>query len=266
MKMGVLTGLAAALALALGGCATYDYVDRGGGYYTGSSPQSGYSSYGSVYGYGAYGGYGYGAPYGYRYRPGWSFGLDYGWPGYGYAPYPGGYIGGTYYPRPPYYRPHPQHPPHPPRPGDNDNDSGPRPERPPTADTGTPQLNRAPWRDIERLRRGEINGEPPPRRPRPAALGGGIDAGVGTGLGPQPQSYGDRIQARPQYPVGGMVEGGVRPRPPVDYSSPRPSSGPRYGGEGGEGGGQRMQQRPARTERPESPRPARTATRDTDEP
>ena len=166
-----------------------------------------------------------------------------------------------YYPRPPYYRPHPQHPPHPPRPGDNDN--GPRPERPPSADTGTPQLNRAPWRDIERLRRGEINGEPPPRRPRPTALGGGVDAGMGTGLGPQPQSYGDRIQARPQYPVGGMVEGGVRPRPPVDYSSPRPSSGPRYGGEGG---GQRMQQRPARTERPESPRPARTATRDTDEP
>ena len=66
MKRRILTSLA--LALALGGCTTYGYVDDGGGYYTGGAS--------TRYIYPAYGGYGYGygAPY-YGYAPGWSFGL-----------------------------------------------------------------------------------------------------------------------------------------------------------------------------------------------
>ena len=73
--------LAAGLLATLGGCATYDYADNGGGYYRGAPSveyryPDGYSDgyyapYGAVpYGYGAgyygYGYYGYGGPYYYR--------------------------------------------------------------------------------------------------------------------------------------------------------------------------------------------------------
>jgi len=153
MKLRLFTGLAAALML--GGCATYEYVDRGGGYYTGSSPQYRTSTYGSFYGGYGYGGYG-SSYLGYRYRPGWSFGLD-----YGYAPswYP--YLGGGfqgygvgYYPRPPYYRP-PQvrpHPPYPGRPGQDDHRPD-RPVSPPAIGQQQPDYDRTPWRNRDRLRR-----------------------------------------------------------------------------------------------------------------
>ncbi|MDR7070793.1 hypothetical protein J2X02_003664 [Pseudoxanthomonas japonensis] len=103
-------------SLALGGCATYDYMGdtAPGGYYHGR-PSTQYSDpYGGYYGGGVYGNYGYGSPYRYG---GYS-----GYPYYGYY--------GSHYP---YY---PPRPPHPPRPGDNN--------PPPSSGSG----NRPPpWRD-----------------------------------------------------------------------------------------------------------------------
>lgn len=261
MKLRLITGLAAALVLS--GCATYDYVGHGGGYYTGSSPQYSRSGYGS-----AYGSYGYGSAYGYRYRPGWSFGLDYAYP-YSYYPYGSGYYGGGYYPqRPPYYRPYP---PRPPRPGDHQQQPE-QPERPPpVAGSSPPPLNRAPWRDIERLRRGEANGEPPPRaQPGTNAFGG--DAG------PTPDSVpfpgGRAAGLRPQPPTGLSPDAGMRPQP--SFNPGRQNGSPRFSGEGDgararyqeapRGGEQRIQRAPRPSPPAESSRPMRSETRDTIEP
>jgi len=259
MKLRLFTGLAAALVLS--GCVSYDYVDRGGGYYTGASPQYSGSAYGS-YGYGY--GYGYGGSYqSYRYRPGWSFGVDFGYP-YNYYPYPGGYYGGGYgyYPRPPYYRPYPPRPVHP-RPDDHDH--RPQPGTRPTVDAGPPPLNRAPWRDIERLRRGEANGEPPPRRP-------GQNAFVGD-AGPQPDAGSFSGGPAPARRPGGLSgDAGVRPPPPVDFGN-QAGGRPRFSGEG-QGTSARQFQQPSRgaeqrapRQEPSEPRrPARSETRDTIEP
>lgn len=106
-------------SLALGGCATYDYVGdtAPGGYYHGRPSTQYYDPYGGGYygGVGVYGSYGYGGPY--RYNG------YYGYPYYGYY--------GSYYP---YYPPH-HHPR--PRPGDN------TPKPPPSGNGNRPP----PWRD-----------------------------------------------------------------------------------------------------------------------
>ncbi len=113
MKRIYLTAVAFA-SLALGGCATYDYVGdtAPGGYYHGRPSTQYYDPYGGYYGgVGVYGSYGYYGPY--RYSS---------YPYYGYY--------GPYYP---YYPHHPR----PPRPGDNT-------PKPPTSGGG----NRPPpWRD-----------------------------------------------------------------------------------------------------------------------
>ncbi len=118
MKRSSLLTIAFA-SLALGGCATYDYVGdtAPGGYYHGRPSTQYYDPYGGYYGGSVYGGYGYGGPYRYG----------------GYSSYPYyGYYGSHY----PYY------PPRPPRPRPDDNNPPPRP--PPTSGGG----NRPPpWRD-----------------------------------------------------------------------------------------------------------------------
>ena len=157
MKLRLFTGLACALAL--GGCASYGYVDDGGGYYSGGSSVQ----YNHVPGYGGYGYgvYGYGSPYyGYRYTPGWALGVGYGSPYYYPRHY--GYPGGGYY-RPPHH--HPRPPVHPPRPGG-------QPDGPPPHADASPPLDRAPWRDLERIV--EANEPRPPRPPRADAIGGGV--------------------------------------------------------------------------------------------
>lgn len=200
MKLRLFTGLA--LVLALGGCASYGYVDDGGGYYSGGpSSRTVYApSYGG-YGYG-YGVYGYGSPYySYRYTPGWSLGVGYGSPYGYYSRYPY-YSGGGYY-RPPYYNPRP--PAHPPRPGGHDGRPD-RPDRPPHHAGGKPHLDRAPWRDLDRVRDGNN--------------------------GPRPQ----RQQAYPNRMRPDMVpraEGETWQRP---SSAQRPLSGPRPGYQDGEAG------------------------------
>ena len=250
MKLRLITS--AALALALGGCTTYGYVGDGGGYYTGA-PATQYSY--SGYGYG-YGGYGYGAPY-YAYRPGVSFGLSYGYPYYYYpgGPYRPPYYGRPYYPRPPHYHPRPDH--------DHDHghggrpDHGGRPERPPVANDGQPPpLNRAPWRDLERLRRGEY-GEvtPPPRQPRPGTLDAGGGPVVGGQYGPRPGN-------------------GVRPAPPQGYRPPATRVSGMGGADGGErsmaprpsGRSQSAPQRSAPRSDATRQRSGRSATHDTIEP
>ncbi|WP_052631797.1 hypothetical protein [Pseudoxanthomonas suwonensis] len=258
MKLRLFTGLA--LALALGGCTTYGYVGDGGGYYTGSSSRTAYSTYGySNYGYGVYG---YGSPYhSYRYNPGWSFGLRYGYP-YSYYAYPGGIYRPPYYhQRPPHHYPYPG-----PRPGHDgrpDHDGRPghdgRPDRPPpVADGNPPPLNRGPWRDMERLRRGngEDGGPPRRRQPGPGAMGIGD-----TAVGPVPA-------AEP-----GTWSGGARPAPAAGYRGPgvRAMGGDDAGGTRSSG----MAPRAERTQRSSSaPRvsesrrsgPDQSATRDTFEP
>ena len=115
MKRIYLTAVAFA-SLALGGCATYDYVGdtAPGGYYHGRPSTQYYDPYGGYYGGGGYSSYGYYGPYRYG--------------GYSSYPYYGYY--GPYYP---YYSHHPR----PPRPGDNT-------PKPPTSGGG----NRPPpWRD-----------------------------------------------------------------------------------------------------------------------
>jgi hypothetical protein len=241
MKLRLFTGLA--LALALGGCASYGYVgDGGSGYYTGgASTRYVYPAY--SYGYG-----GYGSSY-YRYSPGLSFGLGYGSP-YGY----GGY-GYGYYPRypayPPYYHSRPSHPPRP-RPDQNGPGHGGRPDRPPVSGGPPPRLDRAPWRDLERLRRGDGENDGPRRRqPGPGTLG-----------------------VTAPYPVTGQpgVPGGAKAVPPSGVNM----GGPRFTGMN-EGDRPVNQARPAsspRTMQRAAPRasesrrsgPNRSATRDTDEP
>ena len=279
MKLRLITGLAAALLLA--GCTTYDYVDRGGGYYTGSSPQYSGSVYGS-YGYDGYGqgGYGYGSNYSaYRYRPGGSFGLGYGYgnpygyyrPGGGYyggGYYGGGYYGGGYYPRPPVYRPHPSHPPHRPRPGDQGQQPG---HPPPVIAPRPPKLDGAPWRNLEELQR-QRDGRPY-RRPM------GVPTPMDATSSQPAQGQGDSGLLRPQRPTGVLPEGATwSQRPQTGYS--RPAGPPRYAGQDDaapvryrpaqriEGGESRMQSAPPRAAPRAEPsrRPVRTETRDTDEP
>lgn len=213
MKLRMITGLA--LVLALGGCASYGYVDDGGGYYTGgSSVDYRYSGYGGYGGYG-YGAYGYGSPYGYRYTPGWSLGVGYGSP-YGYYPrYP--YYSGSGYYRPPHHNP-----PHPPRPGDHDGHDGhdgpDRPHRPPHAGAGNPPLDRAPWRDLDRVRDGDTTR---PQRPqaRPNAMrpsmmprADGETWQRPTPSSPQPQRR--MAGPRPDF-QGSQGDGGQRYRAPA---------------------------------------------------
>lgn len=262
MNKRLITGLAAALALSA--CTTYDYVDRGGGYYTGSSARSVGGGYGG-YGYGPYLGSTYGA---YRYRPGWSFGIGYGYGGdpYGYYPYgyrPYGYYppAGGHYPRPPYR----------PRPGDQ---SPPEPSGPPVAEPRPPKLDGAPWRNLDEMhRQRQVR---PYRRAAEASFP--ADAG-GAQVAPQPGSGG---YVRPQRPGSFAGEGMERPLPREGYS--RPAERPRFVGEGGEGppryrpesrgeGGEpRMQSAPRRDAPRHSPpsepsrRPERIATQGTEEP
>ena len=193
MKLRLLGALA--LTLALGGCATYGYVDEGGGYYRGQ-PSTSYRYYGDT-----------GYPY-YGYRPGASFGLSYGNPYYGY-PYRGGY-GYGYYNRPPvYHRPPPRPDGH--RPGhghdhDHDHDH----DRPPVVDTRPPRPDRVPWRDLDRLR--QQQGAGPDSRPsgattryrtvpesRPLSRGTGSQApATGIGLARRADMTAPRpVQARP---------------------------------------------------------------------
>ena len=132
---------ALALAAALGGCATYDYVgsDAPGGYYRGQS-RSTYPGYygGSPDGY--YDGY-YGYPGGY-YMPGYYYGGVY-------------YYGGHRYYRPPPHRP------------DGDHDGG-HDRPPPSGNPGGGNRMPSPWRDLDRIgerqqqRRGN---DGPPSRP-----------------------------------------------------------------------------------------------------
>ncbi|MBO9716358.1 MAG: hypothetical protein J7507_06005 [Pseudoxanthomonas sp.] len=232
MKKRLLTSLACALAL--GGCASYGYVDDGGGYYTGgASTEYVYPPY-------AYGVYGYGTPY-YRYNPGWSFGLGYGYGGYPYYP---GY-------RPPYHYSRPYYPSHPPRPDhDGRPDHGGRPDHrpPPVADNDPPPLNRAPWRDLERMRQGGPRQGTSYRQPGPGAMGGGI--------GPIPDA---------------QAGGSVRPPPPPSYRAERP----RFGGvDAGDQGASRPAPRAERNAQHSAPRASesrdstrrRSGTPDTIEP
>lgn len=206
MKLRMFTGVA--LALALGGCASYGYVGDGGGYYTGGSSTRYVSDYGGYGGYG-YGVYGYGSPYySYRYNPGWSYGVRYGYP---YSYYPGNAYRPPYYPRPPHHNyPRPPRPDHDGRPGHDG-----RPDRPPpVADGNPPPLNRGPWRDIERLRRGQGGEGMPRRQPGPGTLS------VGDGSSPVPDP--------------GLRSGNyVRPAPPQGYRA----AAPRYSTAGNENAG-----------------------------
>ena len=152
--------LAAGLLATLGGCATYDYADNGGGYYRGSPSveyryPAGYSD--GYYPYGPYGAvpYGYGA----------------GYYGYGYYGYGGPYYYRDYY-GPPRHRPPPR-----PRP-----DDGRPPDRPPPPAIGDRDRVKSPWRDMDRLRRPDAATAGPrpqamqparPAAPRPGNLGRG---------------------------------------------------------------------------------------------
>lgn len=137
----------AAVALLLGGCASYGYRGGSGDYYYGQSSGSGYygAPYGSV-GYGTYGGFrgsvGYGYPSYYRrsYWPRHSYGYGYGHRGY----YPGYYYG-----RPIIVRPRPDH-------------DRPREDRPD-----------APWRNLQGVTRVE-------HRERAQRVGTSRPAGIRT--------------------------------------------------------------------------------------
>ena len=135
MKIRMFAVATVALA-ALGGCATYDYVDGSapGGYYSGQPRVEYYGGYGYPYGgYGSYGGYGYyGYPYGY-YRP-----------PYGYYP--------------PYYHGH-----HHPRPNPWPGGGTVPPSHPPVGQR--PDSGRAPWRDLDRV----VEQNRPPRQIAPQA-------------------------------------------------------------------------------------------------
>jgi hypothetical protein len=203
-------------SLALGGCATYDYVGdtAPGGYYHGRPSTQYYDPYGGYYGgVGSYGGYGYGGPYRYS-----SY---YGYPYYGYY--------GSHYP---YYPPH--HHPRPPRPGDNtpkppgNGGSGNRP--PPWRDpTGRwreggsqPMVPNRPGQVIpspSQPRVGEGGYRPPrvmPSPNQPRMSEGGYRPPRVTSSPSAPRAV-ERPQQRMERPAPARVE---RPAPP-----PRPSSG-----------------------------------------
>ena len=253
MKLRLFTGLA--LVLALGGCASYGYVDDGGGYYSGGSSTeyrhvSGFGGYGYGLGYGVYG---YGSPYySYRYTPGWSLGAGYGYPYSSRYPYASRY---PYYPGGGYHRPpynyYPRPPVHPPRPGGHDGhpDRPDRPDRPPPQVGTSPPLDRAPWRDLERLRGGDrpyVEGQPRPNQMRPQM---------------QPRADGEAWQGpsqaqrrmdgpRPAYPRG---DAGPR------YGAP---SGPRTSSRDGDSAPRQMQPRMERREEPRGVPRSSAASRD----
>lgn len=134
MKLRLLTGLA--IAMALGGCASYGYVGAGGGYYSGYPATTyRYDVHGAAYPY---------YPY---YTPGWSLGLGY--YGGGYYPYPRVI---HHYHRPPAHGPRPDGGHRPPGPGGGPSHHPP----PPSSDRDG---DRAPWRDLDRVRRAK---DPPP--------------------------------------------------------------------------------------------------------
>lgn len=169
---------AVAIAL-LGGCVTgYDYRGGRGDYYYGQ-PRTEYRYHG-------YGAYGYGYPYDSRYYGRGYYGYPY---NYGYPYYPG--YGGGYYPRPPIVvrPPRPGHPGH----GGGDDD------RPPHHDDGD---DRAPWRNLDDLRRRKQGPEP------------GISRRV-----------------EPSQPMAPMPRPAVRPSapPPRPAVQPRRSSGSSMG-------------------------------------
>src|SRR5690606_19882370 len=178
MKLRMLSGLACALALS--GCATYDYVGTGyGGDYYSGAPVTEYH----------YHEYGYGYPY-YRYTPGVSLGVHYyyggRYPAYGYPAYP-------YYHAP--YRP-------PVRPPATAGGSRPEGHRPPPPKHDNPghdrPRERAPWRDLDRLREQRDGAARGPGRPqpRPQAAQGGL-------YQPRPQAAAPAPRPVPEY----------RPRP-----------------------------------------------------
>lgn len=165
MKLRLLTGLA--IAMALGGCASYGYVGAGGGYYSGYPATTyRYDVHGAAYPY---------YPY---YTPGWSLGLGY--YGGGYYPYPRVI---HHYHRPPAHGPRPDGGHRPPGPGGGPSHRPP----PPSSDRDG---DRAPWRDLDRVRRAK---ESPLHRPpsggRPVAMSAGQ-------AGPAPASMGRPMPAR----------------------------------------------------------------------
>jgi hypothetical protein len=174
MKTRILT--AVGLALALSACSTYRYVDDGGGYYRGRAATTVHS-------------YDY-------YYPGASFGLGYGYYGYGDPVYRSHRYRNPYYlpPRYPQVVPHgPQRP-----------QQGPRPPQvltPPTP----PHSDRAPWRDLERLR----DSHDPDAVPRADRRG---PVGTGGGRGPRPEGS---LQRAP------LPRTGTEPRP-QPRMEPRP--------------------------------------------
>lgn len=158
MKFRILT--AGALALALSGCSTYSYVDDGGGYYHGRQVSTVRS---------------------YDYYPGVSYGLGYGYYGYsdplyrGYR-YPNAYYG------------HPRHPPVYPY-GPTRPQQGSRPPQAvqPGVSRPPPRSDRAPWRDLERLRDSH-DPETVPRSGRREIIGAG-------GRGPRAEGGAPRTMA-----------------------------------------------------------------------
>lgn len=191
MKRIYLTAVAFA-SLALGGCATYDYVGESapGGYYHGRPSTQYYDPYGGYYGggygsYGSYGGYGYYGPY--RYSS---------YPYYGYY--------GPYYP---YYPHHPR----PPRPGDN------TPKPPSTGGGDRPP----PWRDpTGRWRESGSHPQVPQRPPPGLPAPGQPRVGEGGYRSPRvtaPPSA-PRTAERPQ-----RMERSAPPRMERSEPAPRPS-------------------------------------------
>ena len=164
MKLRLITTLAAAVALS--GCATYDYASGSapGGYYYGRSAPS-YDPYYDGYGYG-YPSYGYGS-YGY----------------YGYSPY---YGYGGYYPY--YYRPHRPHRP--------DHDDKPDPD-----DRAPPWRNPVDGRYRES---GRVKIPPQNRIPhspgQPRVVGDGRQPSGGNGIRQRPASEPPRRTAEPSPP------------------------------------------------------------------
>lgn len=223
MKLRMLTGLACVLALS--GCATYDYVGGGGydgGYYTGA-PRTEYRYYD------------YGYPY-YGYSPGVSLGITYGYPSYGYPVYrydryrPYGYAGYPHFHGVP-YRP-------PVRPGGH-HGGRPNANAPPHAqpDHDRPR-DRAPWRDLERLRREQ---DARPQRPGPR-------------MDMQTRPTDGQFRGRPG--AGNPPPAGIRPSPGNDIRSPDRMPSPEFrprpasGGAGPAGQGANLRQRQAAAAQP----------------
>lgn len=201
MKTRSLAGLA--LALALGGCSTYEFVDQGGGYYTGETVTR-YSGT-TVLGASTY-------PY-YGYSPGISYGLRY------YTPYLSPYGHGGYYHRYPVIH----RPPHagPSHPHTGHNRPSPRPDPPAEHRPEQPHLDGAPWRNISRTR---PDGDNRPQRPgsRPPRAGGQQHRSGTRATGParsQPSTKEPQIRRAAQVPAPTM-------RPRVNAAPVRGSSAP----------------------------------------